>query len=328
MEYINESLLNAGVMNGIWGVVIHNDAGSMTPKQYVAWLKTRNLELGISHYYGNRNQMARVIDTNKIGWHTANSTGNGHYIGYEVCQSMSASDADFLANEEAVFKQVAEDMAFYGLTPNRDTVRLHKEFSSTTCPHRSWELHGKSINAVKDYFISRIKSYMDAPTTSVTVAEVTTVAPVRNPVSYNAKIISGGYSIDSKPWGEAGAEYWGDTEPHVGKLFYFYEENYSGEYANGMGLGWVDKRALEREKVVVASILHLPNGQNWTVYPPEGPYTDGEVVSIEGPNGESAYTILGERHGGKVMIVQLENSGLVGMYFDADKGASITQVLG
>ena len=166
MEYINESLLNRGTMNGIYGAVIHNDYGRMTPKQYVAWLKTRDLELGIAHYYGNRNQMARVIDTNKVGWHTASDEGNGHYIGYEVCESLSASDADFLANEEAVFKQVAEDFKFYGIAPNRNTVRLHKEFTSTSCPHRSWELHGRELNAVKDYFISRIKSYMQSVVTT------------------------------------------------------------------------------------------------------------------------------------------------------------------
>ena len=178
MEYINESLLNRGTMNGIYGAVIHNDYGRMTPKQYVAWLKTRNLELGIAHYYGNRNQMARVVDTNKVAWHTANEEGNGHYIGYEVCESLSASDADFLANEEAVFKQVAEDFKFYGITPNRNTVRLHKEFTSTSCPHRSWELHGRELNAVKDYFISRIKAHM----TSVVTTPVATVpTPVAKP---------------------------------------------------------------------------------------------------------------------------------------------------
>ena len=176
MEYINESLLNRGTMNGIYGAVIHNDYGSMTPKQYVAWLKTRNLELGIAHYYGNRNQMARVIDTNKVALHTASEEGNGHYIGYEVCESLSASNADFLANEEAVFKQVAEDFKFYGIAPNRNTVRLHKEFTSTSCPHRSWELHGRELNAVKDYFISRIKAHM-----SSTVAAPVQVTPAPTP---------------------------------------------------------------------------------------------------------------------------------------------------
>jgi hypothetical protein len=33
MEYIKEILLDAGAMNGIYGVVIHNDAGSMNRKQ-------------------------------------------------------------------------------------------------------------------------------------------------------------------------------------------------------------------------------------------------------------------------------------------------------
>lgn len=40
-------------------------------------------------------------------------------------------------------------------------------------------------------------------------------------------------------------------------------------------------------------------------------------------NGESAYTVLGERNGGKILVVELENFGHVGMYYDEDKGASI-----
>ena len=143
---------------------------------------------------------------------------------------------------------------------------------------------------------------------------------------YNDKIKSAGYSVDSRPWGEAGFECWGNTDNLVGREFYFYEENASGEYANGMGIGWVDKRALEREKQVVASMLHLPNGKNWTVYPTEGPYTAGDVISLEGANGESAYTVLGERNGGKVLIVDIENFGQVGIYYDGDKGAKIEKI--
>lgn len=125
------------------------------------------------HYYGDRYTMARTEDTYNMAWHTANPEGNTWYIGYEVCESMSASDKDFLANEEAVFKQAAEDLKFYGLPANRNTVRLHKEFSPTSCPHRSWALHGQSVNSVKDYFISRIQAYMNG----ATVAPPTTSKP-------------------------------------------------------------------------------------------------------------------------------------------------------
>ncbi len=152
------------------GVVIHNDAGAMSAKSYIGYLqnlyKAGNSARGFAHYYGDRNAMVRVEDTFNGAWHTANSDGNANYVGYEVCQSLSASDKDFLANEQAVFKQVAEDLKYWGITPNRDTVRLHKEFSSTSCPHRSWELHGRSVNAVKDYFISQIKKYMGGSTPS------------------------------------------------------------------------------------------------------------------------------------------------------------------
>lgn len=150
------------------GVVIHNDAGSIyaTAAQYVnalAVMSPTQLANGFAHYYIDRNTIARVEDTFNAAWHTANPDGNLNYVGYEVCQSMGASDVDFLANEQMTFKQVAEDMKFWGMQPNRDTVRLHKEFVPTACPHRSWELHGKETNAVKDYFISQIKKYMGNP---------------------------------------------------------------------------------------------------------------------------------------------------------------------
>ena len=165
VQHINKSYLNVGNLRSIKGVVIHNDAGSAgaTAFWYVDWLAQRNKELGIAHYYIDRYTIFRAVDTYKIAYHTGDgvtrTSGNGNYIGYEVCQSMGASDADFIANENMALMQVAEDMLFYKLPVNRATVRLHREFIQTDCPHRSWDLHGKSMNAVKDYFIAKIKHY-------------------------------------------------------------------------------------------------------------------------------------------------------------------------
>lgn len=152
------------------GVVIHNDAGSLSAEQYVYdFLPNHNLQAGFAHYYCDRNTVARVENTYNMAWHTASSEGNTWYVGYEVVQSMSATDKEFLANEQATFKQVAEDLQFWGLPANRQTVRLHREFVATACPHRSWQLHGQSVNAVKDYFIEQIKLYMNGTPTSVEV---------------------------------------------------------------------------------------------------------------------------------------------------------------
>lgn len=98
-------------------------------------------------------------NTNNKAWHTANSDGNSNYIGYEVCQSVGESEANFKLNEEMTFRQVAEDLQFYGLSANRDTVKLHKQFTSTSCPHRSVSLHGDNTK-VQDYFISRVNHYI------------------------------------------------------------------------------------------------------------------------------------------------------------------------
>ena len=156
---INENLMDAGRLESIDFVVIHNDAGSMTPEQYVNWLRNRDKSLGIAHYYCNRNTIARVIDTFNIGYHTGDWWSNCRSIGYEVCESMKVSDEEFLKNEDMTLMQAAEDLIYYGLPINTSTVRLHHEFVPTTCPHRSMELHGNSTESVKNYFVSRMRYF-------------------------------------------------------------------------------------------------------------------------------------------------------------------------
>ena len=95
--------------------------------------------------------------------------------------------------------------------------------------------------------------------------------PARVSVSYNVIIKTGGYSIDSRPWGEPGFVNWGTTDAFVGQNIPVIEESGGGEYIN-TSLGWIDKRAVEKEPVVVSSTLHLPAGQTWIVYPENGPY--------------------------------------------------------
>lgn len=147
------------------GVVIHNTAGkgdtalgyfnSFIPNR----VKNNQMNLGYTHYYVDRFNVVQVASTDDMAWHTANPDGNANYVGYEICDSYG-NEADFRANEQACFKQVAQDMKIWGMKPTRSTVRLHREFYSTSCPHRSWDIHGKSIDAVKDYFISQINKYM------------------------------------------------------------------------------------------------------------------------------------------------------------------------
>ncbi len=156
---INENLMDAGRLTSIDFVVIHNDAGSMTPEQYVNWLRNRDKSLGIAHYYCNRNTIARVIDTFNIGYHTGDWWSNCRSIGYEVCESMKVSDEEFLQNEDMTLMQATEDLIYYGLPINTQTVRLHHEFVPTTCPHRSMELHGNSTESVKEYFVSRMRYF-------------------------------------------------------------------------------------------------------------------------------------------------------------------------
>ena len=160
VEKINETLMeNSGHLVGVEFVVIHNDAGSMTPEQYIEWLRYREKSLGIAHYYCNRNTIVRVVDTYNIAYHTGDWWSNIRSIGYEVCESMKVSDEEFIENKDMTLMQATEDLLYYGLPITTDTVRLHHEFVPTSCPHRSLALHGGTTESVKDYFVLRMNEF-------------------------------------------------------------------------------------------------------------------------------------------------------------------------
>ena len=157
VEKINETLMeNSGRLVGMEFVVIHNDAGYMTPTEYIEWLRYREKSLGIAHYYCNRDAIVRVVDTYHIAYHTGDWWSNIRSIGYEVCESMKVTDEEFLQNEEMTLMQATEDLLYYGLPISTDTVRLHHEFVPTSCPHRSLALHGGTTESVKEYFVARM----------------------------------------------------------------------------------------------------------------------------------------------------------------------------
>lgn len=153
------------------GVVIHNDAGSQYANAafYRGFLRSHMAENGFAHVYIASDGRYQPENYNNCAWHTANSIGNYWYVGWEVCQSMGDANT-FLNNEQKVFKDVAKYMHSVGMKPNSSTVKLHREFSSTSCPHRSWALHGQAVEAVRSYFIAGVKKYYNNSSASTAVS--------------------------------------------------------------------------------------------------------------------------------------------------------------
>ena len=152
------NITNAGVRgHNPTGVVIHNDAGSNGANAgfYNNWLPTHNPENGFAHVYIGNDGRLQASDFSNKAWHCANSYGNANYASWEVCQSEGDLN-QFLRNEQAVLDDVAKYMKQWGLTPNRDTVQLHQELSSTSCPRRSVEAHGGTVESCRSYFISEL----------------------------------------------------------------------------------------------------------------------------------------------------------------------------
>ncbi|MDW4350770.1 SH3 domain-containing protein [Staphylococcus saprophyticus] len=176
-------------------IVIHNDAGSSSGKQYESALVNAGEQRyfnGIAHAYASKGYVWEGVDEDRIAWHTGDGTskgtGNHEAYGIEVCQSMSASDKAFLQNEQTVFQFVADKLTKWKLPANRNTVRLHMEYVPTACPHRSMKLHtgwdpvkkGRpnqaTINKLKDYFIKQIRAYMEGKVPTATVVKGTSAS--------------------------------------------------------------------------------------------------------------------------------------------------------
>lgn len=181
-------------------IVIHNDAGSLSAMQYHDSLVNAplsRLENGIAHSYISGNTVWQALPEGRTAWHTANQYGNTNGYGIEVCQSMSASDKDFLASEQSVFQEAARMLKKWGLPVDRNTVRLHNEFSATQCPHRSLALHcnytstqrapQSVVNKLKDYFISQIKAYYQGE-----IPKGSTVSTSKKTSSNTSKNVSSG----------------------------------------------------------------------------------------------------------------------------------------
>ncbi|AFE86590.1 lysin [Lactococcus phage ASCC465] len=152
------NITNAGVRgHNPTGVVIHNDAGSNGANAgfYNNWLPTHNPENGFAHVYIGNDGRLQASDFSNMAWHCANSYGNANYASWEVCQSEGDLN-QFLRNEQAVLDDVAKYMKQWGLTPNHDTVKLHQELSSTSCPRRSVEAHGGTVESCRSYFIAEL----------------------------------------------------------------------------------------------------------------------------------------------------------------------------
>ena len=152
------NITNAGVRGyNPTGVVIHNDAGSngANTSFYNNWLPAHDPTNGFAHVYIASDGRLQASDFSNMAWHCANSYGNANYASWEVCQSEGDLN-QFLRNEQAVLDDVAKYMKQWGLTPSRDTEKLHQELSSTSCPRRSVEAHGGTVESCRSYFISEL----------------------------------------------------------------------------------------------------------------------------------------------------------------------------
>lgn len=144
------------------GIVIHNDAGcdKANADFYKTWLTSHNLESGFAHYYVGSDSILQAEDDYNEAWHCANTEGNRNFLSVEVCQS-EGDELTFRKNEDKAFKLVADKCVLYEIEPSVDTIKLHMQFSATSCPRRSIAIHGGNAVACQNYFIGRVKEYID-----------------------------------------------------------------------------------------------------------------------------------------------------------------------
>lgn len=254
-----------------------------------------------ANYFVDENSITEVVAPGYVAWHVGDGAGrygitNQNSIGIELCPEADGSfKPETIANAVWLGKKLMSD---WGI-PFDNNVR-HYDASRKNCP-QYLNTDGKWTKwyAFKAQLIAED-----------VVAEV--AANNRMPVNYEATITRGGYSIDSKPWGEGGFVTWAYTDDLLYRTFSFYEETADGAYANGAGLGWVDKKALGKPrkdahyKATVVSGGYSVDSKPWGEqgFQQLGA-TDNHVdkvvtVLMETKNGEYAYIRNAEKELGWV----------------------------
>ena len=254
------------------------------------WKNTLGWDRGGYHFYIDADaNIWQNYDYERITWGVKDNNG------YVVHICVEAGDGNDYSPEQVAARDWLTRKIMADLNIPASKVKGHNEiYNNSSCPGYT--------KAQMDEFRTILAQPADA------------VPAISNrvPVNYEATITRGGYSIDSKPWGEGGFETWAYTDDLLYRTFMFYEETADGAYANGAGLGWVDKKALgkprkdARYKATVVSggysVDSLPWGESgFQQLGATDNHVDKEVtVLMETKNGEYAYIRNAEKELGWV----------------------------
>ena len=97
---------------------------------------------------------------------------------------------------------------------NKQTVRLHHEFSPTSCPHRSLALHGETTDSIKTYFVECMNYFA---TLGETVDEMLGNTSISEP-SISTNSVSTGDKSNEEIAREVISGAWGNGEDRVNRL--------------------------------------------------------------------------------------------------------------
>ena len=194
------------------------------------WKNTLGWDRGGYHFYIDADaNIWQNYDYERITWGVYNNNG------YVVHISVEAGNGNDYSPEQVAAREWLTRKIMSDLNISASNVKGHNEiYNNSSCPGYT--------KAQMDEF----RAILSQPADATTPVAATTGNLVY--VDYNATIMHGGYSVDSKPWGEPGFETWSQSDDWLFKTVHFREETADGAYANGDHFGWVDKKALGPER--------------------------------------------------------------------------------
>ena len=296
-------------LSGIKWIIAHETANNnSTIDSEVSFMKRNANNAFVTHFVGGGGRIIQTAPVGKVCWGAGGTANSYSYAQIELCRAKD--QATFKKDYSAyiwLLRTLADDC---GIPKTLDTESNGIKTHAWVSAHYPRETdHTDPIGYLNSMGISHAQFSADIANGLDIVEPIVTN---RVPVDYEATIMKGGYSVDSRPWGEGGFETWAYTDDLLYRTFTFYEETRDGAYSNGAGLGWVDKKALgksrkdARHKATVSysgySVDSLPWGE--TGFQMLG-LTDNHIgkevtVLMETKNGEYAYIRNAEKELGWV----------------------------
>ncbi len=137
-------------------ITFHNTAGGTSAKAFANSEQTAaGYSAGIPHYYVDKSEIWQVLNEDTVSYANGNYEANDGAVTIEIVDGYKNIE-DFKKAERLAVELAKDIIKRNKIKITESNFRLHREYTSTSCPKKSADLHGGTAKT-KKFFMDSVK---------------------------------------------------------------------------------------------------------------------------------------------------------------------------